>query len=211
MGPNVMRKRLGPLWEDVKRHLGWKPKYELFNPASVTPEDGAWLAGLIDGEGCFRIQKPSPNGGDGLSRSYSPTFCISFRTDDKPMLEQLCDIIKTDYHFHIDNHVSDNEKGGKSNPAFKFYVRDITTLAYHLIPILERYPLRSKKKYELPYFKLAVNLLMTKRLDNRSYLGYTDEERQTLDNIFHLLQEFKKYNSNHEEIIARYNLPNLLT
>jgi len=206
-GPATYRRRLGPGWEDVKRRLGWKPLHESFDPVQVSTEDGAWLSGLIDGEGCFRIQKPSPHSGDGKSKSFSPVFCISFRTDDKPLLEQLCNIIQVNYHFHIDNRDYDCHRGMKANPAYKFFVRDLSTLAYHLIPVLERFPLRSKKRYELPWFKLAVTMLLNKRLEGRRNLGYTDEERDLLGRIYSALHDLKGYNADPHKIAQEYNLP----
>ena len=208
IAPRTFQRRLGKTWEDVKRSVGWKSQFETFNPASVSNVEGSWLSGLIDGEGCFRIQKPSPKSGGGLSKSYAPVFNISLRDDDEATLRELCRIIGIGCHFHIDNHTSPSHKGmANPRPAYKIFIRDLPTLAYHLIPLLELYPLRSKKKRELPVFKLAVQALLKKRLSNRINQRYTDDERSLLDRVYHALHDLKQYRSDYEEIIKKYNLP----
>jgi hypothetical protein len=211
IAPRTFQRHLGKTWEDVKRCVGWKSQYELFNPQNISEKDGAWLSGIIDGEGCIRIQRPSPNSGNGLSKSYAPVFSISLRYDDKPMMDEVCRIIGTKCHIHKSEESCPSHKNMRNaSPSCAISVRDLPTIAYHLIPILEKYPLRSKKKFELPLFKKAANILLNKRTSNRMNRQYTDEERQLLDSLYHALSDFKKYNANREEILKKYNLPIIL-
>lgn len=204
IGPKPYARCFGT-WENAKRLMGFKPDYATFEPQDTSPEDGAWLAGLIDGEGCFRLQRPSPNN---PSRAYSPIFCMSLRSDDLPALNEMRRIIGSKSALHLDHRESEHKKGRENaQPSFKFYVRDLPTLAYHLIPILERYPLRSKKKFDLKIFKVAINVLLQRRTEGRLRTRYTDEERDLLDRLYLALREIKEYKSSYPDIIAKYNLP----
>lgn len=206
ISPSTCLKHFGPTWEDVKRKIGWKPHYETFSPNVVSESDAAWFCGVIDGEGCFRIQSPSPNGGNGLSRSYSPLFCMSLRDDDKQMLEKFVSIMGCQNDIRIDNYNREKDKG---NPAAKVSIRDIARLWYHLIPTIHRYGLNSKKKFELPWFELAVSTLINKKINNRTNFGYTNCERLTLYNCKCALHELKQYNSDRFEIAKKYNVENI--
>jgi len=204
-GPATYQRRFGS-WEGAKRAIGWQPIHESFEPTLINPADGAWLSGIIDGEGCFRIQRPSPSSGGGLSNSYAPVFCISFRTDDKPMLEELCRIIGIQGKFHVDENKYSSARAN-AKPAYKYFIRDLPTLKYHLIAALELYPLRSKKKFELPYFKLALDTLFEKRFTGRLTFGYTDKERDLLDKVYHILHDLKQFDADHKLLAQQYGLP----
>lgn len=208
ISPHAYQRRFGS-WEEVKRQVGWIPAYETFQLASVDPSDGAWLSGLIDGEGCFRIQRPSPQSGNGLSKSYAPVFNISFRTDDLPMLQEIRRIIGVNVHFHLDLRTAElkRSRGSKANPAYKLYIRDLPTLAFHLIPTLELYPLRSKKRFELPVFKFATNILLSKRQSGRLNKAYTEDERTLLESCYQALHELKQFQADHVGIAQKYGLP----
>ncbi len=208
IAPRTFQRRLGKTWEDVKRCVGWKSQYELFNPVTVSAQEGSWLSGFIDGEGCFRMARPSPGSGGGLSKSYTPIFCVSLRDDDGATLQEFCRILGIGCQFRIDKRISPSHKDMKNaHPAYKIFIRDLPTLAYHLIPILNQYPLRSKKSRELPVFKLAVQTLLNKRTSNRINRKYTDEERSLLDRVYLALHDLKQYKSDYDEIVKKYNLP----
>ena len=198
----VFRKWIGS-WLTVKKLMRWKPDYSDFDTIDVTPEDGGWLAGIIDGEGCFRFQGPSPQN---ANRAYSPVFIMSLRDDDEPALRAFETIVGKKLKFSICTHKSTPN----ANPAYKIQIRDLPTFVYHFIPILEKYPLRSKKKYELQVFKYACNILMDKRLSERTDRHYTDMERSQLDGCFRALSEMKVYQSDKLEILVKYNLPTTL-
>ncbi len=196
-------------WERVKRQIGWKPKYETFIPNNVSVADGAWLSGLIDGEGCFRIMKPSPRSGRSFSHSFAPVFTMSLRTDDLPMLQEFQRIIGTNRNYHLDSRNACIKNGMKANPAYKINLRDLPTLLFHLVPILEHFPLRSKKKYELRLFKLALNILYEKWNSGNKNKGYTDSERLALHNLYKALGVLKQFNSSYDEVVQAYDIQEL--
>jgi hypothetical protein len=209
-GPVTYQRKLGPSWAEVKAKTGWRPEQEIFDPSQVSPSDGGWLAGIIDGEGCFTIQKPSPRSNSGLSHSYCPRFAMSLRTDDLPVLENFKRIVGKNTNVHIDQRHSSIANGMKANPAFKVTISDVPTLLFHLIPILELYPLRGKKKFEVPIFKIALQIKHNKSTLGYVNFGYTDLERSTYERLYLALSELKNFNANYDSIILKYNISHLL-
>lgn len=197
--PVTFQRRFGD-WNHVKHLVGWRHPSETIQDYRPTIADAAWVAGLIDGEGCFRLQHPSPNS---PSRSFSPVFSISLRKDDKPCLDELIRIIGTSVVYHIDNR---NGQGANAMPAYKIFIRDMPALAFRLMPLLEIAPLRSKKLRELKLFKRALGILMQKASSGRSNQRYTDDERRTLADICAALSELKEYESDEQAILTKYNL-----
>jgi len=180
-GSATYQRRLGPTW------------------------DGSWLSGIIDGEGCFRIQKPSKTSGLGLSKSFAPVFTLSIRLDDRNIIDEIFRILETSKSLHIDSRTGDSN-GPNANPAYKINIRDLPCLAFRLIPILERYPLRSKKQNDFILFKQAVNIFLNKAQSGRKNMRYTEYERKTLEKLYHAMQDIKKYQSSLQDILLKYNL-----
>lgn len=210
-GNRTYQRRLGPTWDDVKRTIGWVPNHETFDIDDVSDTDGGWLSGLIDGEGCFTMQAPGMKSNNGKSKSFAPVFTISIRKDDLPILNEFQRIVKNKNTVHIDNRLSEHRKGRvNAKPAYKISIRDLPTLLFLLIPIIEKYPLRGKKQFELPLFKLALTILYNKRYSGALNLAYTDTERDALKRIYHALHEMKSYQADYNAIISKYNLSDLL-
>lgn len=206
ISPKTIRSRLGPNWSDVKRKLGWIPTNEMPHQ-EISDLDAGWLAGIIDGEGCFRMQTPSPSNVSSGCRAFAPVFCMSLRTDDKSALDELVRIIGDPYvAFHIDN----RNESVNANPVYKIFIRDLPTLVYFLLPAMERCGLRTKKKYELVVFKFACQILLDKRLTRRVH-AYTDEERSLLWSCYYALSEMKVYNSDKQAILVKYNLDKVIS
>ena len=205
--PHTYQRRFGT-WTEVKQLVGWTPSWLSYKPEDVSFEDGAWLAGIIDGEGCFRLMRPGPNSNGGKSHSYAPVFTVSIRDDDTPVINEMVRILGVpDTSMHIDSRRACKAHGMKANPAVKINLRDVPTLAFHLIPLLELHPLRGKKRYELPVFAFAVNILLTKRLDGRLNSRYTTEERSLLHHCYLALREMKAYQADYQEILDEHSLP----
>lgn len=206
ISPTTFQRRFGA-WDLVKKQAGWIPPWESFDASAVPPADGSWLSGLIDGEGCFRIAKPSPKSGNGLSKSYAPVFTMSVRDDDSFLIDEVKRILHIpNAAVHLDNRAACIRKGMKANPAVKINLRDVPTLAYHLIPTLKLYPLRSKKKQEIPVFEFAVDTLLQKRLEGRRNCRYNDREREILHKCYLALMRLKEYQANLYDVLKEFDL-----
>lgn len=201
VSPTTCQRRFGN-WEAVKRQVGWIPTWESFKPKEIEPTDGQWLAGLIDGEGCFTMRRPVVG-----HSAWDPVFTISIRDDDSFMIDELVRILGIENtHLHTDNRKACIAKGIKANPAIKLTIYDIHTLHYQLIPALDIYPLRSKKKNEIKIFELAVATLIQKKEDGRYNLRYNDDEKAFLAKCYHALKALKQYKADYKTILQSFDL-----
>lgn len=185
ISPKPYQTRYGT-WENAKRFVGWIPAWETFSPHDVSIADGAWLAGFIDGEGCLRLQS--------IRHTYSPMFCLSLRADDLPALQEIERIIGTTVQYHIDNRQACIRKGMTgANPAYKIAVRDVPTLAYQLLPLLERFPLRTRKAEQVPPFTEAVHMFLNRWATRGTHSRWTKAERSRLAELDTILRNLKLY------------------
>lgn len=111
----------------------------------MTQEDAfdCWLSGFIDGEGSFNICKQSAN------QSYDVRMTIKLRDDDLAILEKCQARIGGRLNFFT-------PKNG-SKPQVTLYVSS-TADCKRVISILDRFPLRAKKKKDYIVWKQAVLL-----------------------------------------------------
>lgn len=112
---------------------------------------GHWLAGFIDGEGCFFISRYERRNGPG----FCPAFLLRLRADDRAILEE---IVRTT---GIGKLTWERRESGSpstrpnTSPALGWRVvakADIRAL----IEILDRHPLRSKKARDYAIWREAV-------------------------------------------------------
>jgi hypothetical protein len=104
---------------------------------------GHWLAGFIDGEGCFQIVS---NGG-----YYTPRFSVKVRADEKSIIERIRR--KTG----IGTITTYPYNGLKGNPQVNWNVnsrQDCRALS----DLLDKYPLRAKKAADFAIWRQAARL-----------------------------------------------------
>lgn len=203
ISPKPFQTRFGT-WENAKRELlGWIPAWELFEPKKIASVDGQWLAGLIDGEGCFTMRHPVTK-----HPAWDPLFTMSVRDDDEFMIDEVVRILGIkDTRVHFDYRKMERRTGKKGNPAVKITIYDIQSLHYHLIQTLKLYPLRSKKKNELKVFDLVVQTLLDKIESGRKPLRYNDYEKHILERCYYSLKALKQYKADYVTILQDLDLP----
>jgi hypothetical protein len=109
---------------------------------------GAWLAGLIDGEGCFTIQHDRRDG------SYRCHFALKLRADDGPLLEALCERTALGQIYR-------EGRRPPSRPCLSWRISsrpDCVALA----ALLERTPPQSKKARDFEIWRQAVDVWVTR-------------------------------------------------
>ena len=109
--------------------------------APIHVELGSWLAGFIDGEGCFSIAA-SGNG-------YRCDFIVKLRADDGDLLCWLRDELD----------LGTVRTGEHSNPNASPYARWVVSSKRELVrltEILDWFPLRSKKMHDYAVWREAV-------------------------------------------------------
>lgn len=107
---------------------------------------GHWLAGFMDGEGCFSIQEQR-NRGYGQTLHYVCKARVTLRGDDAAILYEISE--RTGIGTVLSQHCSN------VNPKATWEVsRKAECVA--LIAILDRYPLRAKKAADYELWRQAV-------------------------------------------------------
>jgi hypothetical protein len=107
---------------------------------------GNWLAGFLDGEGCFVIEK-SPQSVKQRTYGYFCACQVGLRRDDESILREIAARtgLGTIRHFHP----------GRGNAAVSWCVRAKVECA-EFVKLLDRYPLRAKKAPEYAVWRQAV-------------------------------------------------------
>jgi hypothetical protein len=131
------------------------------NVDKIDPAFGHWLAGFIDGEGCF-ILSPTGHG------YFYARFHIKVRDDD-------ADIILQAYEAPgLGNVYYRPHKNSTSNPAIVWQIQKQSECR-QFVKFLERFPLRAKKKRDFEIWKEALGELQQNSRD-RPKLRYLNEK-----------------------------------
>jgi hypothetical protein len=112
---------------------------------------GHWLAGFIDGEGCFALRRHNPSHICG--HSWGAIFVLKVRDDDAAIIEEIA------ARTGLGRVTYGRAPSGYRNtrPQAKWQVQskaDCVALA----DLLDRYPLRAKKARDLAVWSKAVRL-----------------------------------------------------
>lgn len=102
---------------------------------------GHWMAGFIDGEGCFYITRDTRRG------VYRARFSLSVRADDAPILDELR--AKTGIGTR-------HEYAGQSGEMVARWMVQSRADCERLVMLLEKYPLRAKKLRDFKVWSEAV-------------------------------------------------------
>lgn len=129
------------------------------NPLIVDDAFGHWLAGLIDGEGCFRVQRNGARRG-ARHATYVPVFGLKLRDDDASVLAQIAEQTGIG---HLDRDIA---RTGGSKPCLRWTV-DTRADCAQLVEILDRFPLRTRKAADYVIWRRAVVEWTTKPRGDR--------------------------------------------
>lgn len=117
---------------------------------------GNYIAGFIDGEGCFTITI-SKHSTKKLGLDARIHFQIELRSDDVEILQSIQETLGCGKIYHLSY-----ERYGW-HPHAEFKVSSFPDIVNKLIPFLTRYPLRAKKRLSYQYFLQAVEIFKQKR------------------------------------------------
>ena len=116
---------------------------------------GEYIAGFIDGEGCFTIVI-SKHKTKKLGIDARIHFQIELRADDQEILQYIQETLDCGHIYHLSY-----QKYGW-HPHVELKVSSFQEITEKLIPFLERYPLRAKKKFSYKCFLQAVEVFKKK-------------------------------------------------
>lgn len=115
-----------------------------------------YIAGFIDGEGCFAISigrhKTLKNRAE-----VKLEFEIELRADDKPILERIRETLGCGNIYDLNY-----DRYGWA-PHVKYKISKLSDLQERLIPFLRKYPLQAKKRDSFAIFCRAVRLVSLKK------------------------------------------------
>ena len=118
----------------------------LWDPVpSVDTGFGYWLAGFIDGEGCFVIREQKGE--------YRPAFQLRLRDDDLPVLHYIRHRLGVGDIYG--ERGRPDRAGYVSRPKALFWIQSKAT-CMRLVEVLDRAPLRSKKARDYAIWREAV-------------------------------------------------------
>ena len=113
-----------------------------------------WLAGFIDGEGCFRVHKEKGGG------YYACHFALKLRDDERAILERI--VTETSI-----GHIKPDITGrGNSRPCLVWVVQSKAECV-KLVALLDEFPLRAKKSRDYAIWREAVCYWQTMKRGNR--------------------------------------------
>ena len=121
---------------------------------NISAEFGSWFAGWLDGEGCFRASlNQSRWRADGIC--IDVILKVTLRDDDRPLLEEVKNILGCGT-IRAKSNETRRSQGRKEADSACWEVHSNSQLRHIIIPILDRYPLRSKKKRDYIIFRELV-------------------------------------------------------
>lgn len=111
---------------------------------------GDYIAGFVDGEGCFYINFRRDVRHDRKNKPvyfyWEIGFAIAMRADDKDILEKIRETLNC-------GKVTVNKQG-----SARFQITDINELAGKIVPFFEKYELRAKKRADFILWREAVEI-----------------------------------------------------
>lgn len=147
----------------------------------LTPEFGHWLAGFVDGEGCFTVRKQS-----GARNAYLCEFAVCLRDDDAAVLD-LC-LEATGLGYLTRRSASALVAGAKPQVCWKIVRR---AHCVRLCALLSEFPLRTKKRRDFEIWRDAVALWDT--VSGGSAWALPPEYGAEMARIADALREVKRY------------------
>ena len=151
-----------------KKQIGGCGDSDVDNYVTLEKDFLEWFVGFADGEANFHIKLNDLK--DNTYKSVQFIFQIDLHSDDLNVLEYIMNMIKC-------GHIS------KSKDKVNFFVNDINSLLYIIIPIFDYVNLNSSKYHHFLLFKKAV--LLTKDKNHLSDKGKLDiiEYKKKMSNM----------------------------
>lgn len=154
-------------------------KRKLIDIPNIDDSFGYWLAGLVDGEGCFKLVTTKKR------ELPQPSLTINLRSDDKNTLLMIKNILG--FGCFTENMIKITVDGRKLNPMCGYVVSSVNGCKI-LSDIFSKYPLRSKKNKDFQIWKEAIEILLSDNID-----------KKILGELKNKINEVKLY---HDEILS---------
>lgn len=127
------------------------PRCNIGGREEIQPLHPQYLAGFVDGEGCFAISIGKHKTLK-IRQTVQLEFEIELREDDREILEKIQKTLDCGRIYHLKY-----ERYGW-RPHVKYKIQRLIDFQNKLIPFLKKYPLQAKKKQAFKIFCQAVEL-----------------------------------------------------
>jgi intein-encoded DNA endonuclease-like protein len=121
---------------------------------------GDYIAGFVDGEGCFyltyRSETRRERAGSPTYFRWTPYFTILLREDDLEILKQIQRALACGKIYHM--------KGGQVSVG----IQNINDLFEKVVPFFIKYPLRAKKKNDFNLWCKALEIVYKNKCNKTS-------------------------------------------
>lgn len=148
---------------------------------------GDYIAGFIDGEGCFfltyRKEVKRNRLGNPKYYRWSAGFAMTLREDDVEILKQIRDTLECGNVYFL------NTKDNRAGRQAYFGVQNIDDAYNKILPFFRKFPLRAKKRYDFGLWSKALELIYTKKKDRESY---TTKDHRLLKEIRTQMRVYKQ-------------------
>lgn len=163
---------------------------------------GDYIAGFVDGEGCFALKFRRDVRYDRGKRSgikpvyfyWDIEFAIMLKMDDKRILEKIQNTFNCG---KIDN----PDKRG----AIRYSISNINDLSNKIVSFFEKYPLRAKKKFDFQLWKEAVEIFkrnqrfsLNRRKGEKGF-HKTDWDSKDLERLKKIHEKMQKYKNSKKQ------------
>ncbi len=159
---------------------------------------GDYVAGFVDGEGCFALNfRRDVKHGRGKRSGIKPIyfywdieFAIVLRGDDKEILEKIKNALRC-------GEVTGPNKKGQA----RFQATNINDLSDKIVPFFERYSLYAKKKFDFQLWKEAVEIFkrnqrkILNRKSGEKGFHKTNWNPRDLERLKDIKKEMERYKS----------------
>jgi hypothetical protein len=156
-----------------------------------------WLAGFCDGESCMMLVRC---GGTKTRRGlWQPLFRVNLRDDDGDLLHAIREHVEVGSLFNQPVHPT---HARNSNPQRAWQVSG--RACAKIVEILDRAPLRSKKRFEYPIWREAVLLYVANRgahgnAQTKASLAALNARDELMGVLHDRLVEIRKYSGSRTE------------
>lgn len=150
---------------------------------------GDYVAGFIDGEGCFfltyrkEIKRSRP--GSPIYYRWSASFAMTLREDDVEILKKIKNTLECGNVYFLNANSTNNRVGKQAY----FGVQNTDDLYNKVLPFFKKFPLRAKKKFDFGLWGNALELIYRKK---RSKEVYSDNDHEFLKNTRTQMRVFKQ-------------------
>lgn len=140
-------------------------------------EFGLWFSGFFDGEGSFLAYW--------AGKTYNFGISVTLRDDDSDVLETI--------NHYLPGKLYRKPRINTSNPQVNWRIHTLKSLQETIVPLFEKYPLKSKKHQEFEIWKSIVleRYIKTCRASCNSKIS--PKERLSIDTRIEKIQQIRRY------------------